>query len=176
MFCVLQRCRPASILINSRSKTYSVIGSGRKCYAKVKTREHTVETDTPVSDGGSAKAAEPVETFLAALIGCEQATAHFVSRMLRLGIDRIDFEVGASRDARGSMTRPVTKDPPVSARLEAVWGTVRVYPSSPDLTADDVRRLGEIVHKRCPIASTLIASGCHFHLDWVIVNKEGSQS
>lgn len=135
-----------------------------------------METDTPFLDGGSARAAEPVETFLAALIGCEQATAHFVSRMLRLGIDRIDFQVGASRDPRGSMTRPVTDDPPVSARLQAVWGTARVYPSSPDVTADDVRLLGEIVHKRCPVASTLIASGCDFHLDWVIDNTRDSQS
>lgn len=148
-------------------KAYRVFGSGKGCFAETSTvAGFVVRTDTPRKDGGTDRAAEPVETLLSALIGCEQATAHFVGRMLRHKIERIEFDLEAYRDQRGSMSRPVTEDPPeFPARLLRVWGSARVVPIS-DMTPEDVRKLGVIVHHRCPIASMLVASGCEMDVEW----------
>lgn len=155
-------------------KTYSVKGSGHRCFAEVKTARHSVRTDTPKLQGGTDLAAEPVETLLAALIGCEQATAHFVARMLRMSVDRIEFDIHAARDPNGSMARPLTdEEPPVPVQLQAVWGSAWVYSSSPTLTAEDVSRLGRIVHKRCPVAAMIVASGCDLRVVWHLHHENG---
>ena len=60
------------------------------------TRRHAL------AQGGSDAAAQPVETLLAALIGCEQATAAFVARHMqpRMDLLKIEFNYCAERDNR----------------------------------------------------------------------------
>ena len=43
--------------------------------------------------GGANLAPQPVETLLAALIGCTQATALFVGRQLGVVIDKMEFDI-----------------------------------------------------------------------------------
>merc|ERR1712014_269640 len=120
---------------------------------------------TPRSAGGSGSVPQPVQLLLAALIGCEQATAHFLAGKLRLPpIRRIDFHIQAERDEWGSMIPPVHLPPAQPSQLQRIWGTATVVTSA---SAADVQRLASMVKLRCPVASMIIASGCKLEVEWV---------
>lgn len=135
-------------------KEYQISGIGTKSHVIMKTNtNHTLQTDVPKSMGGTNKAPQPVETLLAAWMGCTQATALYVARNMnvnsgshnnnnnnksnptRIQIDKIEFEnVQAVRDERGALggTFPLdinSEFPDVPARLERVYGVVKVYAS-----------------------------------------------
>ena len=89
-----------------REKLYSITGTTQGTTSTSQTRGHTLRTDTPPSGGGKDTAPQPVETLLAALIGCEGATADFVARMLRkLGRCRSGGGIGADLLLRGTAGR-----------------------------------------------------------------------
>ena len=153
-------------------KRYDVIGRGEKCAASTTVRGHTILTDTPRSGGGNDTAAQPVETLLAALIGCESATAHFVARQFRVKIDSIDFALDAVRDVRGSAHIPVEEPAPAPNRLQEITGVARVTTDDPNVDEELLVRLGNVVHERCPIANMVSASGCALHVEWRLANSE----
>ena len=95
-----------------REKLYSITGTTQGTTSTSQTRGHTLRTDTPPSGGGKDTAPQPVETLLAALIGCEGATADFVARMLRTKIRSIDFELR-------SVARPARRRAPAGGRAGA---------------------------------------------------------
>lgn len=139
-----------------------------------------VHTDTLASDGGTDAAPQPVELLLAALVGCEQATAHFVSRHMRVDktrvkIDTIKFDYHAVRDERGAASLPLHKEPPAPARLLAVSGTASVRLDEPT-DGDDAERavaeLGKLVHARCPVAQTLLSAGVSLDVRWCIAKQQ----
>merc|ERR1712032_503454 len=67
----------------STLKRYALDGVSRGGGVELRTSTgHALRTDMPVSMGGDDEAAQPVEMLLAALVGCETATAHFVARQL----------------------------------------------------------------------------------------------
>jgi uncharacterized OsmC-like protein len=136
-------------------------------------------------------APQPVEHLLAALLGCTQATAMYVSRMMtpRLFIDRIEFNnFMAYRDERGALARPIDAFPSSPSRLQRVSGTVTLYfiasssslssnsDSSESLgindaiivTPEQLKTLAEQTEVRCPIANMMHASGCIMDIEWVI--------
>ena len=146
-----------------REKLYSITGRTGGTTSTSQTRGHTLKTDTPPSGGGKDTAPQPVETLLAALIGCEGATADFVARMLRTKIRGIDFELEASRDPQGAAHLPVDAPAPAVSRLTRIWGVANV-----ETDADDelIEKLGRIVHERCPVANMVVASGCQLDIEW----------
>ena len=133
---------------------------------------HVLKTDLPVLHGGDASAAQPIETLLSSLLGCEVATAHYVARYLwpkpHNRIERIAWEdVTAKRDERGALALPIDAPPPVSPIITHVSGTalVKVAKGSP-VSEADVRKLGELVEQRCPVAAMFVAAGCEMKIDW----------
>ena len=147
-----------------REKLYSITGTTQGTTSTSQTRGHTLKTDTPPSGGGKDTAPQPVETLLAALIGCEGATADFVARMLRTKIRGIDFELEASRDPQGAAHLPVDAPAPAVSRLTRIWGVAHV-----SIDADDdatIEEIGRIVHERCPVANMVVASGCSLEIEW----------
>jgi putative redox protein len=134
---------------------------------------HTVTTDLP-KIGGRNASPQPVELLIAALLGCKVATAHYVARHLfprphnRLASVRFS-EVVAERDERGALALPLTDPPPTTSALTMVRGVVTVVPSScGTITSDDIRQLGELVEQRCPVAATLLRSGCALEFEWLL--------
>jgi putative redox protein len=166
---------PSPVSNERYQKRYKVQGgTSEKSRAGVTVRTgtgHVVETDLPRAMGGIDAAAQPVETLLAALAGCTQATALFVARNLRprrLDIDRIEFDLRAARDERGSLTLPIDSPPGVPSRLRAVTGTVRVHAArSIPISDRDLALLREQTELRCPVANMMIASGCEMDVRWV---------
>lgn len=131
---------------------------------------HALATDLPFRMGGTNSAPQPVETLLAALIGCTQATALFVGRNMKpqLVIDKMEFDIGAERDERGSISLPMDVAPPTSSRVQRVFGIVRVYAKGREpISTDVITILKEQTEIRCPVANMMVASGCQMDVEWV---------
>lgn len=138
---------------------------------------HVLRTDVPKKMGGSDAAPQPVEHLLAALVGCTQATATYVGRMMepRLIVDRIDFDVRAHRDERGALELPIESVPAVPARLQRVSGTAMVHfrkGADEEVSEEQLRILRDQTEARCPVANMMHASGCVMDMQWA----EGGES
>lgn len=151
-------------------KQYSISGTGRRSKVTCQTNtNHILETDVPKKMGGGDEAPQPVEHLLAALLGCTQATAVFVGRMMepRLIIDNIDFNIEAYRDQRGALSLPITETPAIPARLQKVAGTVIVtFKDGMEVSEEQLDMLGKQTEARCPVANMMNASGCIMEIEW----------
>lgn len=147
-------------------KSYAITGKGTKSLVSMKTNTgHEIQTDIPKQMGGTDKASQPVETLLAAWMGCTQVTAIFVGRNMekRVIIDSMDFDIKAWRDERGALggDLPIKEGsqlPDHPARLEKVEGVVKVYAKARDgsnvqLTNDQLCILGMQTERRCPVGT-----------------------
>ena len=149
-------------------KHYALTALGERSQCTVLTGSgHRMATDTPVALGGKDTAPEPVYHLLAALVGCETATAAFVALKLRVRIDSIRFELEAERDPRGSLALPIdgdgADDAEVSARLTFVRGRALVRTNA---DAQQFSTLARQVRRRCPVAATLVAAGTRLEVVW----------
>jgi uncharacterized OsmC-like protein len=159
----------------SHAKTYHIQGSttpDNKSSVTMKTNTgHSLQTDLPKRMGGQDEAPQPVETLLAALTGCTQATALFVGRQMkpdRLQIERMDFFLTATRDERGALQLPIAQNPPVPSRLQLVTGTIHVFlRQQKSITPNQMAALREQTELRCPVANMMLASGCEIDVEWI---------
>eukprot|EP00468_Gymnochlora_sp_CCMP2014_P013686 CAMPEP_0167750162 /NCGR_PEP_ID=MMETSP0110_2-20121227/5832_1 /TAXON_ID=629695 /ORGANISM="Gymnochlora sp., Strain CCMP2014" /LENGTH=131 /DNA_ID=CAMNT_0007635441 /DNA_START=280 /DNA_END=671 /DNA_ORIENTATION=+ len=127
-------------------------------------------TDVPKSMGGKDKAPQPVETLLAALIGCTQATALYVGRQIspRIKIQRMEFDLKGHRDNRGAIQLPIEEKTDVPPRLQLITGTVVVFGREGALISEEqLHALKELTEARCPVANMILASGCEMDVDWI---------
>ena len=152
-------------------KSYGIAGVGRRNTARIETNTgHTLETDVPKSMGGSDGAPQPVETLLAAWIGCTQATAVYVGRHMkpqRLILDRLEFHnIQAHRDERGALSLPIHETPSIPSRLQSITGTIKVYTKGNPPTKEQLQILSHQTELRCPVANMMIASGCQMDILW----------
>jgi len=146
-------------------KTYHVTASARRNSCTARTDDgYEVHSDIPRYMGGGGAAPQPVQLLLSALAGCEAATANYVAGRMRLRLRRIEFSLSAWRDQRGALGLPIEDDPPQPSMLRAVCGTARV---DTDASQAQLDVLAHQVHKRCPIASMMAASGCEVDVRWV---------
>ncbi|KAL7530906.1 hypothetical protein ACHAXR_004661 [Thalassiosira sp. AJA248-18] len=156
-------------------KYYAISGTGRRSNVKMETNTgHALQTDVPKKMGGQDSAPQPVEHLLAALIGCTQATAIYVGRMMnpRLIIDKICFDIEGYRDERGALELPIDILPTIPARLQCISGTVRVhFRKGAKVSEVQIMTLGAQTEARCPVANMMHASGCVMDIKWVNGNE-----
>ncbi|GAX80033.1 hypothetical protein CEUSTIGMA_g7472.t1 [Chlamydomonas eustigma] len=152
-------------------KEYRIQGQGFKNQCTVQTEDDFIIcSDIPKSMGGGNSAPQPVLLLLAALAGCETATANFVARHLKIRIRGISFEIEAWRDQRGALSLPITQTEGgsgqlmIPAMLQVVSGTAVV---DTDSTQEEVDELSHQVHIRCPVASMMTRSGCQLNIKWI---------
>jgi uncharacterized OsmC-like protein len=174
-------------------KSYTIHGVGKGSRVEVRTNTgHELRTDVPAPTstmGGTDSAPQPVETLLAALLGCTQATAIFVGRHLepRVLIERLEFvDIVAERDERGALSLPIDVDPSVPARLQKITGTIQVYTrrtqtknkkeEAPPLSQEQLDMLSRQTELRCPVANMMMASGCEMNIQWIDGSTTGSSS
>jgi len=153
-------------------KSYTMKGTGKGSFVQLQTNTgHKLATDVPKTMGGQDSAAQPVEHLLTALIGCMQATAIFVGKMMkpRLLIHHIEFNVEAHRDERGALQLPIYETPDIQARLQYVTGKATFFfKENQTVSQDEFNILREQTEVRCPVANMMIASGCTIDIEWVI--------
>jgi putative redox protein len=155
------------------AKAYRLDGVGRRSKVEIQTKDtgHTLSTDVPKKMGGGDTAPQPVETLLAAWMGCTQATALFVGRQMspRILIESLEFVgIEAVRDERGALSLPIEETPTIPSRLHRVTGVINVRTRSKvPLPTDQLDLLKEQTEIRCPVANMMIASGCSMDVDWV---------
>jgi putative redox protein len=160
---------------NNHAKTYRVQGettpNSKGSVTMTTNTGHSIQTDLPKPMGGKDEAPQPVETLLAALIGCTQATALFVGRQMkpnRLLIDKMEFSLTATRDERGALQLPIEIDPHVPSRLQQVSGTIRVFAAKgARIPNEQMTLLREQTEQRCPVANMMLASGCAMKVEWI---------
>jgi len=132
---------------------------------------HSLRTDVPQKMGGKDEAPQPVEHLLAAYLGCTQATALYVGRMMwpRLPVESIVYDVTAFRDERGALELPIDEVPSVPARLQMISGTVAVeFEAGVEVTDEQLEILAEQTEARCPVANMIRASGCIINVNWTV--------
>lgn len=154
------------------TKSYNLEGRGEGTKVEISTSTgHNLATDIPKTMGGKDAAPQPVETLLAAWMGCTQATALFVGRHLpdRVSIQTMEFEnIEATRDERGAIQLPVVETPPVPSRLERITGTIKVFARrGAPISPEQMELLKDRTEVRCPVANMIIASGCLIDVEWV---------
>ena len=155
-------------------KTYRLDGFGRRSKVEITTNTgHHLSTDVPRKMGGTDTAAQPVETLLAAWMGCTQATAVFVGRQMspRIIIESLEFEgIEAVRDERGALALPIEENPSVPSRLRRISGRIRVSTrAKTKMSNEELELLKEQTEIRCPIANMILASGCAIDVEWADV-------
>jgi putative redox protein len=138
------------------------MGSGVACETTTSSG-FSIRSDIPKLAGGTNAAPEPVYLLLAALVGCETATAMFVARKLKLSITSVRFELSAERDERGALSLPIDIDPAEPARLRSIVGTAFVSSPQP-LSEEQLSMLGRQTHRRCPVANMIASSGTELHI------------
>ena len=156
---------------DSYDKTYRLDGLGRGSKVEITTNTgHHLSTDVPQKMGGTDTAPQPVETLLAAWMGCTQATALFVGRQMspRIIIESLVFEgIEAVRDERGALALPIEETPSVPSRLRRISGRIRVSTRArTKMSNEEIELLKEQTEIRCPIANMIIASGCAIDVEW----------
>ena len=159
------------------TKSYQLSGFGKGNRVEITTNTgHALTTDIPKKMGGTDSGPQPVETLIAAWMGCTQATAVFVGRHLpqRVVIDTLEFEnIQGFRDERGALQLPIEKIPDVPSRLTRITGTIHVYArNTQPISSDQLHLLRAQTEIRCPVANMLVASGCTVDVEWLIGSRK----
>jgi len=138
-------------------KTISVTGMGTGSKMVSKLQDHTLIMDEPGVGGN--KGPTPLSTALGALIGCENATAKWLSRKeLKIEIESIEFRIEGEYDTRGFLG--VEGVPP---RFQRVKGVALVKTTG---TQEQVDELAQLTAKRCPVASLFTDAGVKLEIEW----------
>jgi uncharacterized OsmC-like protein len=106
--------------------------------------EYRVEVDEPPGLGGEAKAPNPVEYYLAALLSCQIVTWRFWAEKLGIAVDDITAHAEGDLDVRGFFGF----DDTVRAGFQEVRVAVQV--TGPE-TAERYRELQDAVDAHCPV-------------------------
>ena len=165
-----------AVAMTPRLKTYRLTAKGSEslCISNTKSG-HSIRTDVPKASGGNESAAEPVYHLLAALVGCETATASFVARRMKVNVKGMTFDISAQRDQNGALSLPIDENPEVSAALKFVKGTCLVE-TVPETTDAQLKLLEEQTHQRCPVANMMNLAGTSVEIAFLRASNSSSSS
>lgn len=146
---------------NDYLETFKAEATGIKKASKVSIVETDwqLHVDEPVEDGGSNQGPNPMQYFVASLVGCQSEQAHVVATELNLTVERIEIKVDVDLDLSGFMGAADNSNGSYKeVRLDtAVYG---------DVAEDMIKELGDKVDNRCPILGLLRTSGCKIVSHW----------
>jgi putative redox protein len=83
------------------SVKFNIESASQKVTTQVKAGAHTFYVDEPKNLGGSDKGANPLNTLLGSLAGCENAIANMVAKEMKFNLNGIDFKIEGVLDPRG---------------------------------------------------------------------------
>ena len=129
--------------------------------ADIRVGDHEIVTDEPEARGGTNLGAAPVQTFMASLIGCTNVITNKCARDLCVKIKTMHIEMEAKIDRRGMMLTEA-----VSVPFPTINLNIDVETDATDSQWDEVI---DYLHKFCPIAVALRASGTIITENWNLI-------
>lgn len=127
--------------------------------SKVKVRDFPIfYTDEPASLGGTNTAPSPLETALAALVGCDGVIINGVATAMKFDYSGVELECESQIDVRGPKGVPGIRPYFESARLD-----IAVYS---DESQARFEKLCKNVEFRCPVMNLFTAAGVEMDVTW----------
>ncbi|WP_170007142.1 OsmC family protein [Bacillus fonticola] len=143
--------------MSERTVRIDANGSGLHVQA-VSGSGHTLQLDEPVKVGGTNKGANPLETVLAALAGCEHITAMAFANKKGLTVHDITFSVVGRYDPKGMSTRN-----DIRPYFQSVEMKVSVHLDEGD---EEVKWLHEKTENSCPVVQLMKAADVKVEAVW----------
>jgi len=122
---------------------------------------HEVITDEPAARGGSDLAAAPVQTFMASLLGCTNVITNKCAHDIGVEISSMEIEMEAEIDRRGMMLTEA-----VAVPFPAITMNIDVKTNATD---EQWAKVTDYLHKFCPIAVAMRASGTVITENWNLI-------
>eukprot|EP00768_Dysnectes_brevis_P008485 gnl/Dysnectes_brevis/770_a848_5766.p1 GENE.gnl/Dysnectes_brevis/770_a848_5766~~gnl/Dysnectes_brevis/770_a848_5766.p1 ORF type:complete len:157 (-),score=30.05 gnl/Dysnectes_brevis/770_a848_5766:61-531(-) len=144
---------------DSMIKTFALSGIGSNMKVTLDgSHDMVLQVDQPAPMGTGA-AANPIETVMAGLLGCEQFTATLLSQKMGTSIDSIEWDLKSDLDLAGLMTG-VYMQP-----FKTIQITAKVHG---DIDDSQLQELGHQVHELCPVASMFsFLPDLDFEVNWI---------
>ncbi len=123
-------------------------------------RGKTILMDEPEERGGTNRGLTPVETMVAALVGCTNVITNRIAAARGIPIAAMKISAAAILDRRGAALEEeiATPVPEIDLRIEC----------RTTATAEQVQILQNDLQKYCPVAKTLRQSGTLIREHWEI--------
>lgn len=121
-------------------------------------RDHQVITDEPF---GSNEGPTPLETTLAALVGCEGVIINRCAGAMGFSYSKVEIEAEGEVDGRGS--RGVA-----GVRPYFNWVKLKIRLRSPE-TAERLHKLQRNVEFRCPVMNLMKSADVDVEARWILV-------
>ena len=117
-------------------------------------------TDEPKTSGGTETGPTPLETVLAALVGCESVMIHNVATAMNFDYEGVELEASGTVDLRGPKGVPG-----IRPYFDSVELTVVIY------TAESTERMEQLARNaeaRCPVMNLMRDAGAKVTANWEI--------
>ena len=143
----------------TQKMTVSVEGIGNGMRTDSVAGKHKIAIDEPVTMGGKDSAIDPLSTFLASLIGCENVMAQIIAKEMDFDLQGISFQVEGELDPSGLMgnleVKPYFEKVVIKADVET------------SESQDRINEMQAAVDLRCPVFRTIKDAGIPVENQWV---------
>ena len=137
-------------------------GTGWATKVNITGTEWDILVDEIEEDGGTNTGPNPMQYFAASLASCQNEQAQVVIEELELTITSLDISLEIDLDLAGFMG--------MAAHSNDSYKKVNInHVVRGDISAEDVRKIGEAVDSRCPILGLLRNSGCEIVSSWILI-------
>ncbi|MEX2241081.1 MAG: OsmC family protein [Burkholderiales bacterium] len=126
-------------------------------------RHHRLVIDEPPSREGSDLGPSPLETMLAAFLGCTNVVANMIADDMGIHIETMDLKLVGHLDTRGVFGKAEVSVP--FPRIELKVDLIT------DATEPQIDALKRALAKRCPVSVILRAAGCRIEEQWSVSGK-----
>ncbi|MEI5908059.1 OsmC family protein [Bacillus spongiae] len=126
---------------------FNIDSTSQKVTTEVKAGAHTFFVDEPKNLGGNDKGANPLNTLLGSLAGCENYIANIVAKEMKFNLNGINFKIEGALDPRGLMGDASVKQYFETIIIEAEVDT--------DESEERIQELKEKTDSRCPVFNIL---------------------
>ncbi|UGB30982.1 MULTISPECIES: OsmC family protein [Bacillales] len=126
---------------------FGIESTSQQVTTEVKAGAHTFYVDEPKNLGGNDKGANPLNTLLGSLAGCENYIANIVAKEMKFNLNGIDFKIEGALDPKGLMGDPSVKQYFQTLKIEALVDT--------DESDERIQELKEKTDSRCPVFNIL---------------------
>lgn len=129
---------------------------GMTTFAKARKHEFVIDEGSQL--GGNDKGANPMQTVLGALAGCENVTARVIAKEMNFDLQNISFKVTGEFNPAGFMGDPNVKPYFESIEVEATVTTSE--------SEERLKELQQKVESRCPVYTLIKAAGVTLNDTW----------